>query len=60
MTGHSCHKEGETQTSDCRDQYSCCWAGFRGCIVEVDFLMIIDSDGGCSEVVPHVGLSSAG
>lgn len=47
MTGHSCHKEGETQTSDCRDQYSCCWAGFRGCIVtfEADFLKIVDSDG---------------
>lgn len=46
MTGHSCRKEGETQTSDSRDQCSCCWAGFRGCIVEADFLMIIDSDGG--------------
>lgn len=45
MTRHSYHKEGESQTSGCQDQYSCCWTGFRDYIVEDAFLMIADLDG---------------
>lgn len=62
MTGHSYHKERETQTSDRRDQYSYCWAGFRDFIVEAAFLMIVDSDGGLigGGTAPHIGLSLGG